>query len=53
MVDALGHRVAYQYDGQSNEVQVTAPSGSTRRLLDCNAFNQPGKVVDARGNVFA
>lgn len=48
--DPMGYVTGYQYDAQGNVIQVTNPSGSTVVFSHFNAFNQPGKIKDARGN---
>ena len=45
-----GLQTGYTYDAQGNVTTITQPSGATVVFSDFNAFNQPGKVKDPRGN---
>jgi len=48
--DPLGYMTQYTYDTLGNVTKSTLPSGSTVEYSHFTAFNQPGKVKDARGN---
>jgi RHS repeat-associated protein len=48
--DPIGRVTSYAYDGNGNVIRTTLPSGNTIEWSFFNAFNQPGKVKDARGN---
>jgi RHS repeat-associated protein len=48
--DPMGRSTGYQYDASGNVTRVTLPSGNTIESSHFNAFAQPGKVKDARGN---
>jgi len=46
----IGYLKSYQYDATGNVTQLTLPSDATVQYSHFNAFNQPGKIKDARGN---
>jgi len=48
--DPEGYQTRYDYDAKGNVTKITNPSGATVEFFNFNAFNQPGKVKDARGN---
>ncbi|MHB1176596.1 MAG: RHS repeat-associated core domain-containing protein, partial [Sulfuriferula sp.] len=48
--DPQGDVTSYAYDANGNVTQITNPSGATVAYSNFNAYNQPGKVKDARGN---
>jgi len=48
--DPSGYKTSYTYDAKGNVTSTTAPNGATTTYSDFNAFNQPQKIKDARGN---
>ncbi len=48
--DPMGYVTQTTYDGLGNVSRVTSPSGATVEFSYFNAFNQPGRIKDARGN---
>ncbi|MDX1253449.1 MAG: type IV secretion protein Rhs [Gammaproteobacteria bacterium] len=48
--DPMGNKTQYAYDANGNVTQITNPSSGTVAFSYFTAFNQPGKVKDARGN---
>lgn len=48
--DPEGYLTRYAYDAKGNVTKITNPSGATIEFFNFNAFNQPGRVKDARGN---
>ncbi len=48
--DAVGRRTATTYNAQNLVETVTLPSGAVTEYRDYNAFAQPQRIRDARGN---
>jgi len=48
--EPMGYVTQYAYDANGNVTTITNPSGATVQYSFFNAFNQPGKIKDARGN---
>lgn len=48
--DPVGRRTSYSYNAADLLETVTLPSGATLEYRDYNAFAQPQRVKDARGN---
>ena len=48
--DPAGYLTQYAYDAKGNVTQITQPSGSSVAFSNFTAYNQPGKIKDARGN---
>ncbi len=48
--DPMGYETHYEYDAKGNVTKITHPDGGFVQFFDFNAFNQPQRSRDARGN---
>ncbi|MES2369766.1 MAG: RHS repeat-associated core domain-containing protein [Pseudomonadota bacterium] len=48
--DPMGYETHYEYDALGNVTKITNPDGGFVQFFDFNAFNQPQRSQDARGN---
>ncbi|MBC2731947.1 DUF6531 domain-containing protein, partial [Thiobacillus sp.] len=48
--DPLGYETHYEYDALGNVTKITNPDGGFVQFFDFNAYNQPQRSQDARGN---
>ena len=48
--DPMGMVTGYAYDANGNVTKITQPSSATQEFYDFNAFNQPRRIKDMRGN---
>ncbi|WP_298609873.1 RHS repeat-associated core domain-containing protein [uncultured Thiobacillus sp.] len=48
--DPMGYETHYEYDALGNVTRITNPDGGTVQFFDFNAYNQPQRSQDARGN---
>jgi RHS repeat-associated protein len=49
-VDPSGFATQYAYDANGNVIRITRPSGNGVEFSHFNAFGEPGKTQDGRGN---
>jgi len=48
--DPMGYETHYEYDAKGNVTKITNPDGGIVQFFDFNAYNQPQRSQDARGN---
>lgn len=48
--DPMGLVTQYAYDSVGNVTRITNPDGNTQEFYDFNAYNQPQRIKDPRGN---
>ena len=48
--DPMGYETHYEYDALGNVTKITNPDGGFVQFFDFNAYNQPQRSRDARGN---
>ena len=48
--DPMGLVTQYAYDSQGNVIRITQPDGNSVEYHDFNAYAQPQRIKDARGN---
>jgi RHS repeat-associated protein len=48
--DPLGYKTSYSYDSKGNVTKITSPRASTQTFDNFDAFGQPQRIKDDRGN---